>query len=37
MKKAFGSEIEQVSSIDIDDIFDYHVTSFLSKKFIKYR
>ena len=36
VKKAFGFEMDQISSIDIDDIFDYQVASFFSKKFIKY-
>ena len=37
IKKAFGFEMDQISSIDIDDIFDYQVANFFSKKFIKYR
>ena len=36
VKKAFGFEMDQISSIDIDDIFDYQVASFFSKKLIKY-
>ena len=28
IKKAFGFEMDQVSCIDIDNIFDYHVTFF---------
>jgi CMP-N,N'-diacetyllegionaminic acid synthase len=37
IKKAFGFEMDQVSSIDIDDFFDYQVASFFSKKLIKFR
>jgi len=37
IKKAFGFEMDQVSSIDIDDFFDYQVASFFSKKLIKFK